>query len=697
MARASVLLSNFTSGELSPRLEGRIDLAKYFNGCKTLENFIVHPHGGATRRPGLRFISEIKDSSKQARLIPFIWNEDQAYIIELGDTYARFFYDQGVLLGKVGSDLGTNGGFGADTNWTKGTGWTIGTGVASSSGVQTSDSDLYQSIAFTSGLNYIVTFTVTARSAGKIQAVVGGTAGTERSSTGTFEESVEAGADGKLAFRADADFVGSIDNVTVYLEGTYEIVSPYSETQVLFIRYAQSADVLHVAHQAIAPQKLTRTSHTLWAFATLSFTAKPSVWTGTNYPGVVGFFEQRLWWGGTPAEPQTLWGSASGSYYDLTTGTDDDDALIYTIASNRVDMIRWIEPYRRLLVGTLGSEWSAGASSSLDPITPTNVRFEQENTFGSANIQGRLINNNLLFVGKHGYPLRQLSYDYTTDGFKGLDLGLLSGHIFGDGVSGFDFQQDPDSLLWLVRTDGVLLGCTYYPDQEVVSWHRHIIGGTEAEVESAAIIPGKYGHDELWVIVKRTINGSTKRYVEMMEGDFGDDIADAFFVDSGLTYDGSPADTLSGLDHLEGETVQVLADGAVHPDCVVDSGTIDLQWEASKIHVGLGYTSKLQTMRLEAGSQDGTAQGKVKRVHSAAVRFYNTVGGKMGIDEATLDRIPFRSTGDNMNEAVPMFNGDKIIKLPGGYNRDGRLWIEQDQPLPMTVLAIMPQLVTNDQ
>lgn len=578
MSRISPIITNFTSGELSPRLEGRVDISKYFNGCRILENFIVHPHGGATRRPGLRFIAEVKDSTKVVRLIPFVWNEDQAYILEFGHNYIRFYYDQGQLV---------NGG----------------------------------------------------------------------------------GA-------------------------PYEITSPYTAAQLAELRHAQSADVLNMAHPNVAPQKLTRTGHTSWAIATISFTSKPGEWTGTNYPAVVGFFEQRLWWGATPDKPQTLWASVSGSYYDLTTGADDDDALIYTLASNRVDKIVWLEPYKRLIVGTLGSEWTAGASSSLDPITPTNCRFEQENTYGSSGIQGRLVNNNLLFVGKHRYPFRQLTYDYSLDGFKGRDLGILSGHIFGPGISAFDFQQDPDSLLWLVRSDGVMAACTYYPVEEVISWHRHI---TDGEVESCAVIPGKYGYDELWLVVKRTIEGQTKRYIEMMEGDFGEDVADAFFVDCGLTYDGVPADEISGLDHLEGRTVQVLADGSVHPDCLVSAGSILLNREASKVHVGLGYVSKLQTMRLEAGAQDGTAQGKIKRINSAAIRFYNTVGGKMGVDEDQLDTIPFRSTGDRMDAAVPLFTGDKLIKMPGSYNRDGRIWIEQDQPLPMTVLAIMPQVSVHDQ
>jgi len=755
---------------------GRVDISRYFNGCSVLENFIVHPHGGATRRPGTRFILETVDSTKQCILIPFIWSEEQAYIIEIGDQYMRFFYDQGYLEGPDGIELVTNGSFANDTSWTKGTGWTISGGAANCDGSQTSTSDLYQSITLTSGESYKVVYTVSDRTAGTVTPMVGGTAGTAVSANGTYRETIVAGSDGKITFRADADFTGKIDDVSVQKIGALKISSPYTESQLAYLRFAQSADVLHIAHPNVQPYKLIRYDHDHWELSAISFTSMPAQWTGTNYPGVVGFFEQRLWWGATPSQPQTLWGSVSGSYYDMTTGTADDNALVYTIASNRVDKIRWIEPYRRLLIGTLGSEWSAGASSSLDPITPTNVRFERENTFGSANIQGKLINTSLIFVGKHGYPLRHLTYDYANDSFRGQDLSLLSGHLVEEGIAGFDYQQDPDSIIWMVRNDGVLLGCTFYPAEEVISWHKHILGG-DGLVESVAVIPGLYGHDEVWLVVKRTIGGNIKRYIEMMEGDFGEDIEDAFYVDSGLSYDGgyaveitgitkaNPAvvsapghtfedgdkvriwavegmteinigkgeaytvtgvvsgvsfqlsgvnsssyssytgggyarkvvNTISGLDHLEGEKVQVLVDGAVHPDMTVASGSITLQWYGSKIHVGLGYNSRLQTVRLEAGSSDGTAQAKKQRIHSAAIRFYKTVGGSIGVDDTALDTIPFRSTGDPMDEPVPLFSGDKVIKMPGGYNREGKIWVTQEQPLPMSVLAIMPQLVVNDQ
>jgi hypothetical protein len=174
------------------------------------------------------------------------------------------------------------------------------------------------------------------------------------------------------------------------------------------------------------------------------------------------------------------------------------------------------------------------------------------------------------------------------------------------------------------------------------------------------------------------------------------DVEDAFYLDSGLTYDSTPTTTISGLDHLEGETVQVLADGSAHADKTVSSGSITLDRSASTVHVGYSYTSAVQTLRLEGGADDGVSQGKIKRIHGVTVRFLNTVGGEVGPTPTTLDRIPFRDSSMAMDEAVPMFNGDKEVFFPSGYDNDARVYIRQTQPLPMTVLAVMRRSNTFD-
>ena len=302
-----------------------------------------------------------------------------------------------------------------------------------------------------------------------------------------------------------------------------------------------------------------------------------------------------------------------------------------------------------------------------------------------------------LFVQRSGRKLKEMAYNFQQNGYVTNDMTVLSEHVTKGGLVQLAWHKEPYVVLWCVRGDGVLLGFTFNKEQEVLGWHPHPM--TNGIVESVCCIPSPdKTRDDLWMVVRRTINGVTKRYVEYLEREYreGDDQKDCYYVDSGATYDGAPADHISGLDWLEGQTVQILADGAAHPDRVVTSGAVTLQREASVVHVGLPYDSVLQTNRIEAGAGDGTAQGKTKRVNKVVIRFLNTLGALAGPDEANLDEIEFRSGSDPMDEAPPLFTGDKLVEWPDGYNFDGYVMVQQRQPLPMTVVAIMPQLHTFD-
>jgi hypothetical protein len=309
----------------------------------------------------------------------------------------------------------------------------------------------------------------------------------------------------------------------------------------------------------------------------------------------------------------------------------------------------------------------------------------------------------VLMTQASGRKVKEVSYNFQQNGYVTADLTALAEHVTRTGIQQTVWHREPYVAMWAVRTDGQLLGFTFNREQDVVGWHRHILGGAfstgNAVVESVCVIPSPdRDHDELWLIVKRTINGTTKRYVEYLESEYadGDLQADAFYVDCGATYSGAPATTISGLSYLEGQTVQVLADGAAHPDRVVTSGAITLQLSASKVQVGLGYVSTLQTNRINAGAADGTAQGKTKRINKMVLRFYNTLGAKAGPDENNLDELNFRTGSDLMDQPPPLFTGDKLMEWPSGYDFDGYIMVRQEQPLPMTVVAIMPQLHTFD-
>jgi hypothetical protein len=428
----------------------------------------------------------------------------------------------------------------------------------------------------------------------------------------------------------------------------------------------------------------------------------------TGHPSCVSFFEQRLVFAGTLSEPQTLYFSKSGDYENMTTGTNADDAMVYTIASNQVNRIRYLKSVRTLLVGTSGGEFTVSADGTDAAITPTNIVIKKQSSYGTANVDAQPAGNSILFLQKAKRKIRELSYNFDTDGYVAPDLTILNDIVTKSGINEMAYQQEPDSILWCVRDDGILAGLTYQRSEAVIAWHRHKLGGTFGTgstatgygvVESVASISGQLTEDDFYVIVKRTINGATKRYVEAFAPfDFDEtDATDFRFADSHLTYSGSATTTLSGLAHLEGQTVSVLADGATHADKVVSSGQISLDRSTTKAVVGLAYDSVLQTMRVEGGAAEGTSQGKTKRISKVVLRLFETVGVKVGPSLSNLETVPFRTTSSQMNNPVDtLLAGDKEIEFRDDYNTDGFIFVKQDQPLPLSVLAIYPTVVTSD-
>ena len=485
----------------------------------------------------------------------------------------------------------------------------------------------------------------------------------------------------------------------------YEISTPYLTAELFDIKFAQSADVMYLCHPNHEVRKLSRTGHTNWTLSTVSFSGSPAtpISGANNRPSCVSFFEQRLVFANSNNNPQTLWFSKSGDYENMTTGTAADDAMIYTIASNQVNAIRFIKAQRTLIIGTTGGEFTVSADGTDAAVTPTNITIKRQSTFGSANVDAQPAGNATLFLQRAKRKIRELAFNFDVDGYQAADLTILNESVTKTGINEMTYQQSPDSILWCVREDGVLAGLTYLRSEEVVAWHRHILGGSfgsgNAVVESVASISGAINEDELWVIVKRTINGATKRYVECFaDFEFDETTSTSFrFLDSHLTYDGSATTTLSGLSHLEGQTVSILADGSAHPDKTVSSGAITLDRSVTKAVVGLAYNSVLQTMRIEGGAAEGTSQGKTKRISKVVLRLFETVGVKVGPSLSNLEAIPFRTTSSPLGSPVEtLLAGDKEIEFNDDFNSDGFIFVKQDQPLPCSVLAIYPTLVTSD-
>jgi hypothetical protein len=414
-----------------------------------------------------------------------------------------------------------------------------------------------------------------------------------------------------------------------------------------------------------------------------------------GYPRAIAFYEERLFLAGTEGRPQSIFSSKSADFENHTPSTNDDGAINITIASDQVNVIKHLLPARFLQILTTSSEFTLSGGTGTQAVTPTNVNVLRETTFGSGTVRPVRAGNSTILIQKGGEKVKEITFDLDTDGLLGIDLSILAEHICRGGLTDMVWQQEPELILWFVRGDGDLVALTYDRANNSIGWHEHPMGGT-GTVESITSIPSGV-EDQVYVSVKRTINGSTVRHICYMKPiNFGTDVADAFFVDSGLTYDGSATTTVTGLNHLEGETVSILADGAAHADKTVSGGSVTLDRSSSVVHIGYSYDSLIETLRLEAGADDGVSQGKIKRIHGVTARFLDTVGAELGPNISNLDRIPFRDSSMAMDEAVAMFTGDKEISFPSGYDNDARVVIRQTQPLPMTVLAIMRRSNTFD-
>ncbi|WP_415713331.1 hypothetical protein [Maridesulfovibrio sp.] len=298
----------------------------------------------------------------------------------------------------------------------------------------------------------------------------------------------------------------------------------------------------------------------------------------------------------------------------------------------------------------------------------------------------------MIFLQREGRTIRELSYSFEADGYVAPDLTILAEHLTRSNyITEWAYQQSPDSIIWMVRDDGAMIGLTYQREHEVVGFHRH---STDGKFRSVCAIPGPT-QDEVWTVVEREVAGTVRKYVERMENQFGGEGSrDAFFVDSGLSYDQGVEDTVfTGLEHLEGKTVSVLADGAVRPDVLVKEGTITLAAPAKVVHAGLPYVSNMKTLRIEGGAMHGgTAQGRKKRISHVIVRLFQSLGLQVGYDGEHLERAPFRTSADKVGGAPALYTGDYEVKFNRGYDRDGQIYIRQDQPLPLSVLALIPEV-----
>jgi len=368
--------------------------------------------------------------------------------------------------------------------------------------------------------------------------------------------------------------------------------------------------------------------------------------------------------------------SKSGDYDDYTSGASDDAAIDITIAASEVNAIRWMLSGKVLALGTTGGEWSIGPLDSTTPLTPSNIQAKRQTNFGSANIQAIAAGKQILHAQYGGKKLREYAYSWEADSYQSADLLLLAEHLTENTtIKEIAFQKTPNNILWCVLNSGDMLALTYLRDQNVIAWSKVT---TEGNFENVAVIPGPNNKDQVWVVVKRTVDGSDYRFIEYFEDVYDSDAEDSFYVDSGLSYEGSGTTIVSGLDHLSGATVSVLADGVYIGDQAVSSGgTIFVTTAASKIHAGLAYTATLETIDLPPGT------GMDRRIIEVTPRFYRACQGEWGSTSSDLDTIDFAASG------TTPYTGSIDLPFPGGWKKDQTILFQSDEPLPFSISGIL--------
>jgi hypothetical protein len=735
------LLRSFAGGEITPELYGRIDLAKFQTGLAQCKNFTVLPHGPATRRPGFEFVNEAKDSTKAVRLIPFSYAADQTVVLEFGDQYIRFHVNGDTLLEAskavvsiVGSTVtvtahGWSTGdwvfignrfhkitsTGADTFTTTDL-WGVATTASGATAARVytiaspylevdlfalhfaQDSDVLtithpsyaaRELARAGATNWTLTSISFAPSAtiptGVAVAATVGTAGNQNPHSYCVTSIAADGVTESLA----SSVVSVNNNLTVsgnYNTISWSAVAGATRYRVYKKRGGSFGYIGATTGTSVVDDNV---------LADTTVTPPEDIYdlnTGAgDYPSAVTYYEQRRWFAGTGDEPQTVWATRNGTQSNLTSSlpSQDDDGLEFRIAAQQQNAIRHLLPLADIIALTVGGEFRIFADSAPN-ITPTSLSIKPQGYTGAANVQPALTSGSILYVQAQGSRIRELAYNWQNSAYVSIDISIMAPHLFnGYSVVDLAYVRAPVPALWAVRSDGTLLGMTYVPEQQVYGWHQHTTDGT---FESVCVVSEGL-EDVLYAVVKRTVNSRTVRYIERLRSRQFTAQEDAFFVDSGLTYDGAPVSSLSGLWHLEGKAVQILADGAVHPSRTVTAGAITLDDSYSVVHVGLAYTSDLQTLPLAFEAQAG-GQFLRKNVNGVAIRVTQSSLIKAGPSFSKLTEYPARDHTDPYDSPPALRTGELRFAVGPSWNSDGGVCVRQDQPLPLTVLSMALDVAT---
>ena len=803
----------FSGGEISPEMFGRIDDSKYQQGAATMRNFIAKPQGPAENRPGFAFVKEVKDSTKTVRLMSFTFSTVQTMVIEMGEEYFRFHTQGQTLLYSDGAA------------WNNSTTYFVGAiakynnvnyyAKTNHSGSQPPNATNWY--ALPADMTYEIPSPYTeaelfdihyVQSADVMTIVHPSHAPRELRRLGATQwELKEINFGSPISSPTIASVVAYIPSSSSTNTDTYEAheyvvtaigsnlidesaqSSSQSVNNNIFVTGAKNTitwnSVAGAARYRVYKEQagvygfLGETTSTSIVDANIApdFSRTPPVYdnpfpSSNNFPGAVSYFEQRRVFAGTNNDPQTIYMTKSGTESNMSFGIPirDDDRIKFRVAAREANTIRHIVPLTQLLLLTGSAEWRI-ASVNSDAITPSSISVKPQSYVGANNAQPVIVNNSMVYAAARGGHVRELGYNWQANGFITGDLSLRAPHLF-DNLTIVDMAlaKAPLPIVWMTSSNGKLLGFTYVPEQQVGAWHQHDTDGTFESVASVS----EGNDDVVYCVIKRTINGATKKYIERMGTRLYETQRDSFFVDAGATYNGTNTDAnqnvtisggtnyirgesvtitanynlfnappslddvgdaivlvdgtnyyrcnitsttsqtvatvkldrdlpaslrntaittyevarnvISGITWLEGKTVSILADGAVHPQKVVSSGSVTLDRASSIVHVGLPYDSDLQSLPL-ALQAEAFGQGRVKNLNHVWVRVLESSGIFAGPSADKLVEAKQRTT-EPYGSPPNLKTEDIKIMLTPTWQDNGQLFVRQSDPLPLTIVGL---------
>lgn len=683
------LISDFALGELTPRMSGRIDQPAYYKGCSLLQNFMPMEQGGFRKRPGTILIGGTSNNNT-ARLYELVVSTSNAFIVEFSLNKIRF--------------------------------WSVGNNTAT----------------YVSGQDITTTYTA----AEVFQLQFAWSFPYLFITHQNHPVAVITYAAGPTFSYAAAKFVGvtpTYFTASTHSNTTLDTISPANMTAANIGQAVTGAGIapgttiasINSASSVVLSTAATATAAGVnVALSTIPVgdSALPFQST-TNYPRCCAIGFQRLFFGNTQTNPLGFWGSIAGIFdqnsniqmgpYEITsyqtiqmitnasgqpattppgyqtvtqstTVVGDSDGIEATVSSTTDDEILWIVPSFDLVIGTAVSEWVMPSDSTANTFT-----FSLVSATGSTPLQGSMVGGGLIYVRTFGRKVARMQWQGLFNTYlPPEDLTFFAEHLFyPNNVVQFDFQQNPEQVLWFVRSDGVCVVCQLNDTYGVRAWWRFVTNGT---INSVAVVPGA-NRDYVFLSIARNSGGNAVTTIELLDDPDWYNPADsngnevvADYMDCSAYATGSGITTISGLAALNTMTVQCIGNGEYLGTAVVSGGSVTLPNNPGGLttaRAGLGFTAEMQTMRIEAAASYGTSQTKIKAIPRVAVRWYNTLDGQLGPDTSNLHPANFDNTVQ-----PNLYTGDDIVPVEVDYNTNSYVVIQSTLPLPCTVNAIVPEV-----